>query len=107
MREWAQDDGGVGEGEGKLSLEVSEAGAISGKATGPLGEQTATGEVDEQLFRIRLVPKDPGAAAFSGFVVAKRAGKTMKGRLQASSGDSLKVRDAAIELKKAVAPGKP
>ena len=97
-REWQQDAGSENEGEGKLELEVAEDGAITGSATGPLGPMTASGAVDEQSFRVRLRPSEPSETAFHGFFVAKREGKVVRGTLQASSGDSLKVRDAPIAL---------
>ena len=103
-REWQNDDGGDGEGDGKLELQVAEDGAITGTASGPLGPMTATGAVDDQSFRVRLRPSEPTETAFHGFFVAKREGASVKGTLQASSGDSLKVRDAPVEL---TAKGKP
>lgn len=100
-REWQSDDGGKHTGDGKLALEVSDDGTISGTATGPLGELVASGEVDEDSFRVRLRAAQPSETAFHGFFLAKRSGDSVKGRLQASSGDSLTVRDAPLELTKA------
>jgi hypothetical protein len=100
VREWGDDDGGTGEGEGKITLQVTEDGAISGAASGPLGDMVASGQVDEDDFRVRLSPKAPGERAFNGVFVAKRKGDSLSGRLQASTGDSRTVRDAPVELKK-------
>jgi len=76
-------------------------GEITGTATGALGAMTATGQVDEDTFRVTLRPEKPSETAYQGFFVAKREGDALKGRLQASSGDSLKVRDAPVEIKSA------
>lgn len=97
-REWAADDGGAHSGRGSISLEVGETGAIVGSASGPLGEQKIVGEVDGDSFRVRFVPVQPGDRAFVGFTVLRREGEAMKGRLQASTGDSKTVRDALISL---------
>ena len=99
-REWKDDDGGAHSGDGKIELEVAASGAIHGSARGPLGAQSVSGEVDGDAFRIRFEPKEPGARSFHGFAVLKRDGDALKGRLQSSSGDSLTVRDAAVELEK-------
>ena len=100
-REWAQDDGGAHSGDGSIELEVSDSGAIKGSAHGPLGDHDLSGQVDDDAFRVRFVPKQPGTRAFGGVAVLKKDGAALKGRLQASSGDSLTVRDAAVELHRA------
>ncbi len=100
VREWSEDDGGAGEGEGKITLQVTEEKTITGTASGPLGDMVASGQVDEESFRVRLSPKSPGERAFNGVFVAKRKGESLSGRLQASTGDSRTVRDAPVELKK-------
>ncbi len=103
VKAWTQDagDGGVvGEGEGKITLKIDEGKTITGEASGPLGDMTAAGQVDEEQFRVRLSPKEPGERAFQGFFLAKKSGKAMSGRLQASTGDSRTVRDAPIKLEK-------
>jgi hypothetical protein len=98
LKQWADDDGKEGAGKGKLALDVKADGEISGSASGPLGEMIASGQAEDDSLRVTLRPKEPTDTAFQGFFVAKREGKGAKGRLQASSGDSLKVRDAPIEL---------
>ncbi|MEZ4222087.1 MAG: hypothetical protein R3B13_14225 [Polyangiaceae bacterium] len=104
VRDWKDDDGGTGEGEGSISLRIDESGSIRGEATGPLGNMIASGQVDDQAFRVRFNAKEPGESAFNGVVVLARKGETMSGRLQASSGDSKTIRDAPVELKKGEAP---
>ncbi len=108
VKAWTQDagEGGiVGEGEGKITLKIDEGKTITGEASGPLGDMTASGQVDEEQFRVRLTPKEPGEDAFQGFFLAKKSGKGMSGRLQASTGDSLKVRDAPVKLKRTSSEG--
>lgn len=97
-REWAADDGGAHAGKGSIAFGVSETGSLRGTASGPLGEHDVIGEVDGDTFRVRLVPKQPGDKAFGGFAILTREGQTLKGRLQASSGDSKTVRDALITI---------
>lgn len=102
-RDWKADDGGTHSGEGKITLEVSVAGVLRGSASGPLGAQILSGEVDGETFRVRMQPIEPGERAFHGYVLLTRQGDKVKGRLQASSGDSRTVRDAAVELSKSSA----
>jgi len=98
---WDKDDGKPGSGEGKLALNIDDSGRVTGTAQGPLGDMTASGQVDEEVLRLRLSPKDHGAEkAFAGVVVAKRKADGFEGRLQASTGDSLTVRDAPVRLRK-------
>lgn len=103
-REWKSDDGGTHSGEGKITLDVSVTGALRGTATGPLGPLVLSGEVDGETLRVRARPRDPGERAFHGFVLLTRQGGRLKGRLQAATGDSRTVRDAAVELSKGAAP---
>lgn len=97
-REWATDDGGAHAGKGSISLVVSEDGEIRGSSSGALGEHSVVGEVDGETFRVRFAPKQPGDRAFGGFTILTREGQAMKGRLQASTGDSKTVRDALISV---------
>lgn len=101
LKQWGGDADTDGAGEGKLTLDVAADGAITGSASGPLGDMIASGEVDAETFSVQLKPKEPTETAFQGFFVAKREGAALKGRLQASSGDSIKVRDAPVQLGKA------
>jgi hypothetical protein len=103
-KEWKDDDGKTHSGDGKISLTVSDTGVVSGEASGALGDQRVVGEVDGEALRVHFAPKQPGEGAFSGFAVLEKSGAALKGRLQASTGDSRTVRDAAIELKSGAAP---
>lgn len=104
IRDWKEDDGGGAAGKGKLSFAMDERGTITGTASGPLGEQVASGEVDEEVFRVKLSPKEPGEQSFLGTLVARRKGDALEGRLQASSGNSRVVRDAPVTLSSGGSP---
>ena len=106
-REWKDDDGKSNTGSGKISLSVNDSGGVTGEASGPLGDQRVVGEVDGETLRVRFSPKEPGERAFSGFALLEKSGATLKGHLQASTGDSRTVRDAPIELTQGGAPSKP
>lgn len=107
-REWATDEGGTASGLGKLSLDISEDSHVTGKVTGPLGDMTARGTLDGDLLRIRLLPAQRHVDAFNGLVIAHRQGKTdtFEGKLHASSGDSVTVRNATVKLVKGDTPPK-
>jgi hypothetical protein len=100
VREWEADKGEAHSGKGELLLRIAEDGSVSGSSTGPLGELVITGEFDGERLRLRLSPVNPEKQpAFFGHLLAERKGEVFKGRLQASSGDSLTVRDAPTELR--------
>lgn len=98
---WAADDGKNAAGLGKLELDVDPDGLAQGRSEGPLGILDATGMVDHDTLRVSLVPRatEP-SKAFHGFLVGTRSDKGISGNLQASSGDSLVVRKATVELEK-------
>jgi hypothetical protein len=101
VKEWASDNGKQASGSGEINLKIDGAGQVSGTGQGPLGAMVATGEVDGDMLRVKLQPVDPGAEnALGGFLLASRKGDAFAGKLQASSGDSLLVRDAPVELAK-------
>ena len=98
VREWGKDDGKASSGPGKLSFKVAEDGSVDGTSEGALGAAHVTGKVEEDTLRIQFDPSDD--AGLHGVLVASRDGDGFKGSINASSGDSLRVRQAAIELKK-------
>src|SRR6478736_3732923 len=73
IKEWSKDDGKLASGPGKLTLQIDDAGQVDGTSEGALGAGHVSGKVD---------------------------GDGFKGSIEASSGDSLHVRTASIELKK-------
>jgi len=98
VKEWTKDDGKSSSGPGKLSLQIDNAGQVSGTSEGALGAGQVSGKVEEDTLRVQLAPTDE--AGLHGVLVATRDGDGFKGSIEASSGDSLRVRTAAIELKK-------
>jgi hypothetical protein len=101
VKEWAKDDGKLASGPGKLSLQINDAGQVSGTGEGALGASQVSGKVEEDTLRVQLSPSDD--SGLHGVLVATRDGDGFKGSIEASSGDSLRVRSAAIELKKSPA----
>lgn len=98
---WKKDDGTKASGSGKISLEVSPEGTVSGSADGPLGKHVARGSVEADTLRVEFVPEGVGADTFRGVMLVTREGDSAKGELRASSGDSLTVRRADVTLAKA------
>jgi hypothetical protein len=98
VREWASDDGKLASGSGKLSLEVSDDGSVQGASEGALGAGSASGKIEEDTLRVVLSPND--TTGLHGVLVASRDGDGFKGSIQASSSDSLQVRQATVELKR-------
>ena len=99
VREWKKDDGRQGSGAGKLSLTAGPDGNVTGTASGPLGEQAVTGHIDGNRAALSLLPKEAGG--FQGVILADQAPEGMKGKLSASTGDSLSVRQATVTLTRA------
>src|SRR6478609_8800094 len=98
VKEWTKDDGKLSSGAGKLSLQIDDAGQVSGTSEGALGAGQVSGKVEDDTLRVQLSPTDD--AGLHGVLVATRDGDGFKGSIEASTGDSLRVRTAAIELKK-------
>ncbi|MEI9953742.1 MAG: hypothetical protein WDO74_33380 [Pseudomonadota bacterium] len=98
VKEWTKDDGKLSSGAGKLSLQIDDAGQVDGTSEGALGAGHVSGRVEDDTLRVQLSPTDD--AGLHGVLVATRDGDGFKGSIEASSGDSLRVRSAAIELKK-------
>ena len=98
IREWTTDDGKLSSGPGKLTFTVSDDGIVEGAREGALGASRASGKVEDDTLRLQLSPND--ATGLRGVLVANRAGDGFKGTIRASSTDSLRVREASIELEK-------
>lgn len=99
VREWSKDDGKAASGTGKLDLKIGEDGVVEGTGEGALGASHATGKVEDDTLRVFLSPNE--SSGLRGTLVASKDGDGFKGSIEASSGDSLTVRQAPIELKKA------
>jgi hypothetical protein len=98
VREWKSDDGKLSSGPGKLSLRIADDGLVDGSTEGALGASHLSGKVVEDTLRAELSPTDE--TGLHGVLVATRDGEGFKGSIQASTGDSLRVRQASVELKK-------
>ncbi|HYP75988.1 MAG TPA: hypothetical protein VER12_08540 [Polyangiaceae bacterium] len=98
LKEWTKDDGKLASGPGKLELKIDDSGQVDGTSEGALGAGNVSGKVEDDTLRVQLSPTD--AAGLHGVLVATRDGDGFKGAIEASSGDSLQVRTASIELKK-------
>jgi hypothetical protein len=98
VKEWSTDDGKASAGPGKLELEIDDDGLVAGTGEGALGESHASGKVENDTLRVVLAPSD--TSGLHGVLVATKDGDGFRGSIEASSGDSLRVRQAPIELKK-------
>lgn len=98
VKEWSKDDGKLASGPGKLDLQIDESGQVDGTSEGALGTSHVTGRVEDDTLRVQLSPTDE--AGLHGVLIGTRNGDGFKGSIEASSGDSLRVRTASIELKK-------
>ncbi len=98
VREWKSDDGTQSSGPGKLTLQIADDGLVDGDSEGALGASHVSGKVEEDTLRAQLSPNDE--TGLRGVLVASRDGDGFKGSIEASTGDSLRVRQATVELKK-------
>jgi len=98
VKEWSKDDGKLSSGPGKLNLQIDDGGRVDGTSEGALGAGHVSGKVEDDTLRVQLTPTDD--TGLHGVLIAARDGEGFKGSIEASSGDSLQVRSAAIELKK-------
>ena len=96
VKEWKKDDGAQASGDGKLTLEASPDGSVSGNASGPLGEHSVTGQIEGDRAALELTPKEAGG--YRGVILAVQEAEGLRGKLNASTGDSLSVRQASVVL---------
>jgi hypothetical protein len=99
VKEWKNDDGKLGSGDGKLAFEVTPDGTANGSASGALGELVLAGRVEGD--RAALTLASPAPDGFHGVILATQSAEGMKGTLNASSADSLRVRRANVTLSRA------
>jgi hypothetical protein len=98
VREWTTDDGKLSSGPGKLSLRIADDGLVDGSTEGALGASHLSGKVEQDTLRAQLSPTDE--AGLHGVLIASRDGDGFKGTIDASTADSLRVRQATVELVK-------
>lgn len=96
VKEWKQDDGKKSTGGGKLSLEAGSDGGVTGTASGALGDLTVAGRFDGDRAALTLTSTQPDG--FHGVILASQTAEGLKGTLNASSADSLRVRQASVTL---------
>lgn len=98
---WSEDDGKAKQGKGSVRLTISESGAVSGELDGPLGKISLSGETQDDRLTARLTPENQEPEELSGVLTARLEADVIRGTLQVSSGDSLLIRQAVVELKRA------
>lgn len=96
VKEWKQDDGKKSSGVGLLSLVAGPDGVVTGSATGALGELAVAGRIDGDRAALTLTSAQPDG--FHGVILASQTPDGLKGTLNASSADSLLVRQASVTL---------
>jgi hypothetical protein len=99
VKEWKQNDGKQAGGEGKLAFAATPDGSVVGTASGALGELSVVGRIDGD--RAALTLAAPAAEGFHGVILASQTPDGMQGTLNASSADSLQVRQASVTLARA------
>lgn len=98
---WKKDDGTGATGDGQLSLELK-AGAVVGKASGPLGPQTVTGVLEDGSLRLRLIPTDPTATlAMTGSGLGRIEDGVLSGKVRCAGSKGVVVREVSFELEPA------
>jgi hypothetical protein len=98
---WKKDDGKQGVGPGEIEVTIDARGVVSGTLSGALGALTVSGGVESEVVTATLAPTGADeAASFSGSLRLERSGDALSGTLKASSGDSLRAREAKLSLKK-------
>ncbi len=97
--------GATGKGELTLVLPAEDEGAVTGKASGPLGAQLFSGRLEEGRLTGTLSPAEKGSDAMTGTVLGTVSGKgdarTAEGAIRASGPDGRVVRDATFKLEAA------
>lgn len=99
VKEWKLDDGKPASGPGRIELAVTADGTVSGSASGALGELAVTGQVEADRVALTLASALPDG--FHGFALASQSPEGMQGTLNASSADSLQVRQAKLSFTRA------
>jgi len=94
----SDDDPKANTGQGTLSIEVDADGAVTGTIEGALGSGTISGALDGEQVRAGLTPADAGG--FSGMLLLEPVKGSLRGTLRASGPDAIRVREAAITLKR-------
>ncbi|HEY5962086.1 MAG TPA: hypothetical protein VIV60_36270, partial [Polyangiaceae bacterium] len=98
---WEKDAGQTYSGAASASLHINPQGEASGTVKGALGELGMNGKIDDTTLRANLVARsDDPKAIQNGYVILTRDGESLKGRLDAASGDALVLRQSEVTLKR-------
>lgn len=98
---WKRDPGDKNVGTGKISIAVS-GSAVTGEASGALGDQVVAGTFDGKLLRATAIPKNSAASdAMTGTLLAEVKPEGLSGTLRCVGPDAVMVREATFVLKPA------
>jgi hypothetical protein len=97
---WKNDDGAAGVGEGTISIDVDDAGIVSGSGQGVLGAFVIDGVVKDGQLSAKITRKDPSDRGFTGTVVGKVAGDRIEGTMSLALPEASGVRKATFSLAK-------
>lgn len=97
---WANDDGGVGVGEGALTINVDPSGVVSGSGEGALGAFLLDGVVKDGQLSATVARKDPSDRGLTGTLLGKVTGDKIDGTMNLSLPEASGVRKATFSLAK-------
>ena len=96
-----RDPGDKNVGPGKLTLSITD-GAVTGTASGALGDQVISGTLEGKALKFSLFPKTATAPdAMTGTGVGEVGAGSITGTLRCSGPDAVAIREASFELKPA------
>jgi hypothetical protein len=99
VTDWKRDDGTTASGLGKLRIEISADGSVSGSIDGPLGPGIIRGVYSEELLSATLSPTDPTRIdAFEGTLSGTLQGDSLQVQLAAATADARVARRADAKL---------
>ena len=97
---WKGEEGNEGVGEGKLALDVTADGRVTGTVDGALGAGLVDGRLDGDTLAATIRRQDPTDNGFYGTISAKITADKGEGTLQASRGNAGLVREGKLTLAK-------
>jgi len=98
---WRGDDGGDGLGEGSLSIAIAGSHAVTGEASGAIGDALIVGVATDDQLTASVRRKDPADHGLTGTLVAtKSAADRLDGTMRLSFGDAHVLREVAFSLGK-------
>jgi hypothetical protein len=98
---WAEDDGALASGDGRIELDVQADAEVRGKVEGALGSLLVRGSAEGSSVRAGLSPRDPMAdPAMIGILTGEQEGQEIVGELRVSSHDGRLVRSSPVRLQR-------